>query len=116
MLRVMPRMISIYSTIVKKWLRINQNPFKGPIVLGFQLESLIEHKVLLYRQSHNENALISDKNLCFSNYQFSFVNAVKPGQAVSVDIKESQLKEGSDTILSNRVTINPYLTKLFIRY
>lgn len=90
----------------KKWPRINHNPFKGPIVLGFQLESLIEHKTLLYRQLHNENALISDKNLHFSNYQFSFVNAVKPGQSVSVDIKESQLKEeGSNTILSNRVNV-----------
>jgi hypothetical protein len=76
----------------KKWQRINQNPFKGTIVLGFQLESLIEHKVLLYRHSYNENALISEKNLRFSNYQFSFVNAVKPGQSVSVEIKESQLK------------------------
>jgi hypothetical protein len=82
----------------KKWLRINHNPFKGPIVLGFQLESLIEHKVLLYRQLHNENKLIGDKNLRFSNYQFSFVNAVKPGQSVSIDIKASQLKEeGSNT-------------------
>jgi len=70
-----------------RWLRINHNPFKGPIALGFQLESLLEHKVFLYRQHHNENALISDKNLRFSNYQFSFVNAVKPGQVVSVDIK-----------------------------
>ena len=89
----------------KKWQRINQNPFKGTIVLGFQLESLIEHKVLLYRHSYNENALISEKNLRFSNYQFSFVNAVKPGQSVSVEIKESQLKEGFNTTLSNRVAI-----------
>ncbi|MFA6161999.1 MAG: hypothetical protein WC685_01070 [Methylobacter sp.] len=88
-----------------KWLRINHNPFNGPIVLGFQLETLIEHKVFLYRQLHNENALISDKNLRFSNYQFSFVNAVKPGQVVSVDIKPSQLKEDPETVLSNRIAV-----------
>jgi len=46
----------------KKWSHINNNPFNGTIVLGFQLESLIEHKVLLYRQLHNENALIIEKN------------------------------------------------------
>lgn len=88
-----------------RWLRINHNPFKGPIALGFQLESLIEHKIFLHRQHHNENALISDKNLRFSNYQFSFVNAVKPGQVVSIDIKKSQLKEDPETILSNRITV-----------
>jgi hypothetical protein len=89
----------------KKWQHIHQNPFEGTIVLGFQLESLIEHKVLLYRHCHNENILISEKNLRFSNYQFSFVNAVKPGQSVSVEIKESQFKEGFNATLSNRVAI-----------
>jgi hypothetical protein len=88
-----------------EWQRIYHNPFKGPIVLGFQLESLIEHKVLLYRQLHNEQVLIAEHNLRFSNYQFSFVNAVKPGQSVSVDIKETQLKEGLATTLSNRIHI-----------
>ena len=88
-----------------RWQRINRNPFQGPIALGFQLESLIEHKIFLYRQHHNENLLISDKNLRFSNYQFSFVNAVKPGQSVSVDIKKSQLKEDPETMLSNRITV-----------
>jgi hypothetical protein len=89
----------------KKWSRIYKNPFKGPIVLGFQLESLIAHKILLHRQANNENTIISEKNLRFSNYQFSFANAVKPGESVSVEIKESQLKEGSETILSNRIAI-----------
>ena len=89
----------------KKWSRIYQNPFKGSIVLGFQLESLIAHKVLLYRQLNNENKLIVERNLRYSNYQFSFVNAVKPGQSVSVEIKESQLKEGLNPVLSNKVIV-----------
>jgi hypothetical protein len=101
----------------KKWLRINHNPFKGPIVLGFQLESLIEHEVLLYRQLHNENTIISGKNLRFSNYQFSFVNAVKPGQAVSISIKESQLKEeGSNTVLSNRISVESNKSLALVGY
>lgn len=89
----------------KKWQYIKNNPFNGTIVLGFQLESLIEHKVLLYRQIHKEQKLISDNKLRFSNYHFSFVNAVKPGQLVSIDIKESQLKKGENTTLSNRITV-----------
>ncbi|MFZ9609660.1 MAG: hypothetical protein ACO294_03030 [Methylococcales bacterium] len=89
----------------KKWQYIKNNPFNGTIVLGFQLESLIEHKVLLYRQIHKEQKLISDNKLRFSNYHFSFVNAVKPRQLVSIDIKESQLKKGENTTLSNRITV-----------
>ncbi|MDO9424915.1 MAG: hypothetical protein Q7T40_12100 [Methylobacter sp.] len=88
-----------------RWRRINHNPFKGPIALGFQLESLVEHKVFLHRRLHNENPLISDNNLHFSNYQFSFVNAVKPGQTVSIDIKKSQFKQDPETMLSNRITV-----------
>lgn len=88
-----------------RWQRINHNPFNGPIALGFQLESLIEHKVFLHRQLHNEFALISDQNLRFSNYQFSFVNAVKPGQVVSVHIKASSFKEEPETLLRNRITV-----------
>jgi len=89
----------------KKWQYIKNNPFNGTIVLGFQLESLIEHKVLLYRQIHKEQKLISDNKLRFSNYHFSFVNGVKPRQLVSIDIKESQLKKGENTTLSNRITV-----------
>ncbi len=101
----------------KKWLKINHNPFKGPIVLGFQLESLIEHKLLFYRQLHNENSIISGKNLRFSNYQFSFVNAIKPGQPVSISIKESRLnEEGSNTVLSNRISVKSNKTLALMGY
>jgi hypothetical protein len=88
-----------------RWRRINHNPFQGPIALGFQLGSLIEHKVFLYRRLHNENALIRNKNLHFSNYQFTFVNAVKPGHVVSVDIKPSRFNEDPESILSNRIAV-----------
>ena len=89
----------------KKWLKINRNPFKGPIVLGFQLESLIEHKILLHRETHKEIEIIEKHKLRFSNYQFTFANAVKPGQQVQVDIKNSQLSTAPGVILSNRVSI-----------
>jgi len=88
-----------------RWLRINRNPFNGPIALGFQVESLLEHKVFLHRKLHAEYRLIEDNNLRFSNYQFSFVNAVKPGQTISVDIKKSQFTEEPETTLSNRITV-----------
>ena len=87
------------------WSRIVRNPFEGAIVLGFQIESLIEHKIHFHRQQHNENEWIEKNNLNFSNYQFSFANAIKPEQKLIIDIRSSQLSEGDDASLSNRVAV-----------
>lgn len=89
-----------------KWQEVERNPFGGPILLGFQLEMLIEGVIHQYRQEHQEETLIEDKGLNFSNYQFSFANAVKPNQNVEVQIKKSQLSEQDDnTVLSNRMVV-----------
>lgn len=87
-----------------KWHRIKNNPFAGSIALGFQLESLVENCLSHFRSENNEHQLIANNKLQFSNYQFTFANAVKPGQKVSIDIKKSQLKPDSN-ILSNRVIV-----------
>lgn len=88
-----------------KWHRITNNPFNGPIVLGFQLESLIEYQVRCYREAHHEDRLIRDHGLHFSNYQFSFANVIKPGEAVTVDIKKSQFRSGDNSTLGNRISV-----------
>ncbi len=91
-----------------KWSRILQNPFKGPIVLGFQIESLIENKIYHHRQINNENNFIIKNNLNFSNYQFSFANAIKPGQGICVDVKQTTIAQSTDITppsLSNRVSV-----------
>lgn len=88
-----------------KWGRIKGNPFGGPIALGFQLECLIEDHVRRYREHNNEVSLISDNKLRFSNYQFTFANVVKPGEAIQVDIKKSQFKSGDNPTLGNRIAI-----------
>jgi hypothetical protein len=71
-----------------KWLEITHNPFKGPIVLGFQLNTLIEYQMRLYREANHEDRIIADKQLRFSNYQTIFVNALRPRQELSLDIKK----------------------------
>lgn len=88
-----------------KWHRINGNPFAGPIVLGFQLESLIERHIKFFRREQREDQLITAHAMDFSNYQFSFANAVKPGQHIEIDIKPSQFKLEPAPLLSNRVTL-----------
>ncbi|MDT4289510.1 hypothetical protein RO575_08060 [Methylomonas sp. MO1] len=89
----------------RKWQNINGNPFNGPITLGFQLESLIEGKIADYRLQHDEEKLLAEQGLNFSNYQFAFANAIKPNQVIEVDIKESIFKNEPSPSLSNRIIV-----------
>ena len=89
----------------KNWHKIKDNPFQGPITLGFQLESLIEGKMQEFRRQADELILIDEHGLNFSNYQFSFANAIKAGQLIEVEIKASQFKNQLDPVLSNRIMV-----------
>ncbi len=88
-----------------KWLQISHNPFKGPIVLGYQLNTLIEYQMRLYREAHHENQIISENNLRYSNYQITFVNALKPAIPFTLDIKKTLIKTIPHLTLGNRVSI-----------
>jgi len=89
-----------------KWHHIRNNPFAGPIVMGFQLESLVEKQIAQYRIQNNEQTLITEHDLRFSNYQFSFANAVKAEEIVNIAIKKTQFKETEQgAVLSNRISI-----------
>jgi hypothetical protein len=88
-----------------KWLQITHNPFKGPIVLGFQLNTLIEYQMRLYREAHHENKVIAENNLRFSNYQITFVNAVRPREPVYLYIKKTLIKTIPKLTLTNRISM-----------
>jgi len=88
-----------------RWRNIRNNPFAGPIVLGFQLECLIENAMRLFRTEQAEQTLLEREGLRFSNYEFKFVNAIEAGQAISTNIKASHLKPGDQPTLSNRVSL-----------
>ncbi len=88
-----------------KWLQIHHNPFKGPIVLGYQLNTLIEYQIRLFRETHHENQLINENNLRFSNYQITFVNALKPTKPFEVEIKKTLIKTIPELTLGNRISI-----------
>jgi hypothetical protein len=89
----------------KKWNRIHENPFGMPIVLGFQLEALIEYLVALFRQQNGDNVLIRDHQLHFSNYQFTFADVVRPGEPLQVDIKKTVNRISETGQLVNRVIL-----------
>jgi hypothetical protein len=88
-----------------KWLQITHNPFKGPIVLGFQLNTLIEYQMRLYREAHHEDKVIAENHLRFSNYQVTFINAVRPRTSVSLEIKKTLISTIPDLTLTNRITM-----------
>ena len=89
-----------------RWQNVANNPFGGPIVLGFQLECLIAHHMREFREAHGEAALIEREQLRYSNYEFKFAGAVKPGQEISVAVKSSRFKDGDAPALSNRVSLH----------
>jgi hypothetical protein len=88
-----------------RWQRVAGNPFAGPIILGFQLECLIEDQLRQYRALKQERALLEKESLRFSNYEFKFVNAVVPGQEIELAIKDSVFKAGENPTLGNRVSL-----------
>lgn len=88
-----------------KWLQITHNPFKGPIVLGYQLNTLIEYQMRLYREAHHENQIIAENNLRFSNYQITFVNAVRPRIPIYLDIKKTLITTIPNLTLGNRIAM-----------
>ncbi|MBS3952864.1 MAG: hypothetical protein KGZ88_07950 [Methylomicrobium sp.] len=99
-----------------KWLQITHNPFKGPIVLGFQLNTLIEYQMRLYREAHYEDQIIADKRLRFSNYQTIFVNALRPRQELSLEIKKTLITTIPHLTLTNRVMIKSQNKTILLGY
>ncbi len=88
-----------------KWLQITHNPFKGPIVLGFQLNTLIEYQIRQYREAHHENRIIAENRLRYSNYQITFINAIRPDHPIELKIKKTLIKTIPELTLANRITI-----------
>jgi hypothetical protein len=88
-----------------KWLQITHNPFKGPIVLGFQLNTLIEYQMRLYREAQHEDQIIAENQLRYSNYQITFVNALRPKQELTLDIRKTLINTIPELTLTNRVAM-----------
>ena len=83
---------------------VRGNPFAGTIVLGFQLEGLIEHAIDLHRDAHAERAIVDREGLHFSNYQLTFANVLAPGQRFGIEIKPT-IVAADRSSLANRVVI-----------
>lgn len=88
-----------------KWHRVRDNPFEGPIALGFQLEALIEKQVEAYQHTHGGAEIIDQHCLRYSSYEFTFASVVRPGCPFSIDIKPARLKTSKNTTFNQRVCV-----------
>lgn len=95
-----------------RWHKIKDNPFRGTVALGFQLGCFVEDQVNRsaknYIQQLNtaSKPQISSSPLNFSQYELTFAGAVKPGDSISLVVRDGRLSSGANTeYFSNRVAL-----------
>lgn len=88
-----------------RWENIRDNPFGGPIALGFQLAGLALDRISQYRVSQSEQLLPEENGLHYGNYQFSFAGAVTAGSELQVQVRPTRNRIESEGELSNRVLV-----------
>jgi hypothetical protein len=84
-----------------KWQTIRDNPFNGPILLGFQLEAFIIDKITALRSNEN---LTFENIHPYDNYQFVFAGAIQSGDKFELNINKTHKNEAKHS-LSNRIYI-----------
>lgn len=95
-----------------RWQKIQNNPFKGPIALGFQLGCFIEDQInqspkrYLGQLKKSDNSQTSGQPLNFSQYEFTFAGVVKPGDNIELLVRDGRLSQISGVeCYSNRIAL-----------
>ncbi|XQW85495.1 hypothetical protein ACOYR1_01835 [Thalassotalea piscium] len=95
-----------------RWHQIKNNPFKGPVALGFQLGCFVEDQVNRspknYEQqlTHTESAKVSTQPLNFSQYELTFAGSVKPGNSIELIVRDGRLSDVAGVeCFSNRIAL-----------
>jgi len=89
----------------KRWQQIRNNPFGSTIVLGFQTEFLVSDLVTRQRRLDTNTDGPDQLGLHFSNFEFRFAGALKPGERFDIDVRKTVDKTASGGGLSNRVLV-----------
>lgn len=92
----------------KRWEQIRDNPFGGPIALGFQLEFLAADRIARQRRSNGEEQRIEAHGLHFSNYEFRFAAALRAGEPFRLEVKDTRDRIAEGGGLSNRLVVRKY--------
>ena len=89
----------------RRWREILGNPFTGPIALGFQLEFLVADHIARQYRSQGVATLADDRELPYSNYEFTFAGALRPGERFTVGLKKTLDKTASGGGLATRAVV-----------
>ncbi len=88
-----------------RWRAIRDNPFGSTIVLGFQTEFLVSDLIERRHRGGVGASLGTDRGLNFSNYEFRFVGALRPGEHFDVELRNTVDKTASNGGLSTRAIL-----------
>ncbi|MGA7982541.1 MAG: hypothetical protein WCA32_20260 [Chromatiaceae bacterium] len=88
-----------------RWRNIRDNPFGAPIVLGFQLEFLVDFLVTRHREETGEARLVDERRLRFSNHELVFAGVLRSGEPFHVDVRKTLAQTTSGGGLTNRVMV-----------
>ena len=88
-----------------RWQRIRDNPFGSTIVLGFQTEFLVSDLVKRHRRLDPGHIDLDELGLGYSNFEFKFAGALRPGERFDVEVRKTVDKTARGGGLSNRVIV-----------
>jgi hypothetical protein len=88
----------------ERWNKIRGNPFRAPIVLGFQLEFLASDRILKHR-ANEALAVATDESDVFRNFEFNFAGGLRPGEQFELEVRKTINKRAKGGGLSNRVVV-----------
>ena len=89
----------------QRWHLVRENPFGSPIVLGFQTAFLISDRIEGLHRGRPDAPKIAVEQLPFSNYEFRFVGALRPGELFDVLLRKTVDKVASGGGVSTRALI-----------
>ena len=106
-----------------RWHKIKDNPFQGPIALGFQLGCFVEDQVNRSPKNYNpqthklENAGVKETKLNYSQYEFTFAGTVKPGDDIKLIVRDGRFSKIDDIqCFSNRIALKSNGKTVLIGY
>ena len=95
-----------------RWQKIKNNPFQGPVALGFQLGCFVEDQVNSSTKTHSQQTNKNDElnnnrqPLNFSQYELTFAGTVKPNDSISLVVRDGRFSDIAGVkCFSNRVAL-----------
>ena len=86
----------------RRWHNIRDNPYGGPIVLGFQLAALADDRIEAHRRSERDDP---GQTSTYLNYEFHYAGPLRPGEPFTVDVRRTIHTKIGTTGALNRVIV-----------